>query len=347
MHALEQAELASWFCVPGDTHAKTATPSPVQPRIDDNSQLASVGLRTASSAVTGLTAYASATLSGNDFSCASVEAQGNNEPACGTRNVPKQNSQHTADNAESLRVVHGASTTATPLGVPGAGDHPSFPGSPPRQLGSISPVSCAVDQQSLSSTLGARLAECLNAQGAASDRTVVFVPIQEVQLLPFPNGIPPEVEGVVSAKGVELTQLPEDFKALESSQESGSTSARTPYSASNRTPIRFHAEWSESGVRVWLGVDAEASRYVEHLIGQIQSWLEQQGTQLVALVCNGCATPHQRSIRQVYDERDLPDGEGLSLSTQLGGNGLLENAHSGQPQQKLYTVLQSTPQEIS
>jgi hypothetical protein len=54
-----------------------------------------------------------------------------------------------------------------------------------------------------------------------------------------------------------------------------------------RDPVRLYAEWSDQGVRVWLGTDAGQSWSASDLAQQIQHWLNAQGERLRALVWNG------------------------------------------------------------
>lgn len=54
-----------------------------------------------------------------------------------------------------------------------------------------------------------------------------------------------------------------------------------------REPIRVHADWSEDGVRLWLGMDAGALDLLEQITTQLQAWLNTQGLRLRSLSCNG------------------------------------------------------------
>jgi hypothetical protein len=57
-----------------------------------------------------------------------------------------------------------------------------------------------------------------------------------------------------------------------------------------RDPVRVHAEWSDEGVRLWLGVDAEVSSLGElpgRLVAQLRQELDATGGRLLAIVCNG------------------------------------------------------------
>ena len=52
-------------------------------------------------------------------------------------------------------------------------------------------------------------------------------------------------------------------------------------------PVRLYAEWSEQGVKVWLGADADQLQNLPVLAQQVQQWLGGQGERLISLVCNG------------------------------------------------------------
>jgi hypothetical protein len=54
-----------------------------------------------------------------------------------------------------------------------------------------------------------------------------------------------------------------------------------------RAPVRLYAEWSEQGVKVWLGTDAAQLPNLPVLAQQVQQWLTGQGERLLSLVCNG------------------------------------------------------------
>jgi hypothetical protein len=54
-----------------------------------------------------------------------------------------------------------------------------------------------------------------------------------------------------------------------------------------REPVRLYAEWSDQGVSVWLGADANQGLQVSDLVSQVQQWLAGQGERLLAVVCNG------------------------------------------------------------
>lgn len=54
-----------------------------------------------------------------------------------------------------------------------------------------------------------------------------------------------------------------------------------------RETLRLHAEWTDAGVRIWLGADLGAMPDLSTLTAQLQRWLSGQGMSLLGLVCNG------------------------------------------------------------
>jgi hypothetical protein len=52
-------------------------------------------------------------------------------------------------------------------------------------------------------------------------------------------------------------------------------------------PIRIHVDFSEQGVRIWLGVSHQASILATGLAKHLDQWLATGGIKLAAFVCNG------------------------------------------------------------
>lgn len=71
-------------------------------------------------------------------------------------------------------------------------------------------------------------------------------------------------------------------------------------------PIRLHAEWSEFGVRVWLGADADQPLPLSVITLHLQQWLSSQGERLVSLVCNGRTVWHD-TIKTPINRASLPE----------------------------------------
>jgi hypothetical protein len=85
-------------------------------------------------------------------------------------------------------------------------------------------------------------------------------------------------------------------------------------------PMRVYAEWSDQGVRVWLGSDADQSLPVPALMQQMQQWLAGQGEKLLTLVWNGRPMPlavDARPARMPNGALGAPDGIGRNNAHSL------------------------------
>jgi len=67
-------------------------------------------------------------------------------------------------------------------------------------------------------------------------------------------------------------------------------------------PIRVHAEWTEDGVRLWLGMDAGALSALDQITLQLQAWLGAQGLRLRSLSCNGQVLCPEATSSQSADD---------------------------------------------
>jgi hypothetical protein len=74
-------------------------------------------------------------------------------------------------------------------------------------------------------------------------------------------------------------------------------------SGAPREPIRLHADWSEEGVRLWLGMDASHLGSLELINAQLQRWLSTQGLKLLSMSVNGRTVDqaHQPNDSDVYE----------------------------------------------
>ena len=52
-------------------------------------------------------------------------------------------------------------------------------------------------------------------------------------------------------------------------------------------PVRVHAEWSNAGVRLWLGMDADMLTQVDQISRELQKWLAREGIKVLSIACNG------------------------------------------------------------
>lgn len=67
-------------------------------------------------------------------------------------------------------------------------------------------------------------------------------------------------------------------------------STATPADArllAERDPLRLHAQWSEQGVRIWLGADALTPAALAVVAERVRHWIGSRGERLLSLVCNG------------------------------------------------------------
>jgi hypothetical protein len=77
-------------------------------------------------------------------------------------------------------------------------------------------------------------------------------------------------------------------------------------------PVRVHAEWSDDGVRIWLGVDADAgalSARVESLSRELRRRLDASGARLLRIVFNGRVVWEERAASQ-----PSPEARALALA---------------------------------
>jgi hypothetical protein len=80
--------------------------------------------------------------------------------------------------------------------------------------------------------------------------------------------------------------------------------------------VRVHVDWSEPGVRMWLGVDHDRSlplaEWVRPLVQRLRSWLAAQGTPLLTIVCNGRTVwDRQAAAHAATHTNDLAASESL------------------------------------
>lgn len=68
---------------------------------------------------------------------------------------------------------------------------------------------------------------------------------------------------------------------------SGERVAKLPPRSGANDTVRLHVEWSQEGVRIWLGSDAGSQIPVAGLALQLQRLLAAYGERLLGLVCNG------------------------------------------------------------
>ena len=77
-------------------------------------------------------------------------------------------------------------------------------------------------------------------------------------------------------------------------------------------PIRVHADWSEEGVRVWLGMDSGALDSLEQITTQLHAWLNAQGLRLRSLSCNGQTLSEDPVLPEVLDDAESSESAGVT-----------------------------------
>ncbi len=105
-----------------------------------------------------------------------------------------------------------------------------------------------------------------------------------------PQAPPANRSGIVQLTGQD--EIAEPDETLPAEPETAVPAQDLPHlaattEAEGHEPVRLHAEWSEAGVKVWLGTDVDQLPNVPVLAQQVQQWLAGQGERLLALVCNG------------------------------------------------------------
>jgi hypothetical protein len=150
---------------------------------------------------------------------------------------------------------------------------------------------------------GAALAGALASALEAALPSAITVVVSADAIASF-NGSPQVQSGTVLAGGPSngreavdafvADTAPKDETAESTPTARGSVRAASPGNAPNvdaREPIRLHAEWSDQGVSVWLGSDANETMPLVSLMSHVQQWLSAHGERLRALVWNGRAVP--------------------------------------------------------
>lgn len=88
-----------------------------------------------------------------------------------------------------------------------------------------------------------------------------------------------------------------------------SAASEGPGAADTRAAdVRVHAQWTQDGVLVWIGIDRDAAVPLAALNAGLAGWLAQHGLRLAGLVCNGRAVdfrprPGQKGSSALEDTR--------------------------------------------
>ncbi|MFZ6778062.1 hypothetical protein ACO0LD_14620 [Undibacterium sp. Ji83W] len=122
----------------------------------------------------------------------------------------------------------------------------------------------------------------------------------------------------VSRLAASLSKMETDTAELEKSAiKEESASAKAADNAESlpeeHQVIRFHAEWSEEGLRLWLGINSNANIDKAQLTKQLHDWVAKQNVQLLALIWNGEQLP-KNVIAQMLKEGANPSASSLTNS---------------------------------
>lgn len=101
------------------------------------------------------------------------------------------------------------------------------------------------------------------------------------------QAMPSAAAAAPSIASATRTANEEDSADADIAEAPAPTAQRDAAAADEREPLRVHAEWSDVGVRVWLGADANGLASIDTVTRQLQQWLGSQGTRLLGVVCNG------------------------------------------------------------
>lgn len=146
---------------------------------------------------------------------------------------------------------------------------------------------------SLDKRHAAQSAQPLNALAGALEEAVRLsvgsaVDIDIAVSTPVASANP--VGAAVSSPAWDAAAIAPPAQSPENSREAEPplTSKRLASAAQAPNPkVRVHAQWTDAGVRVWLGVDRDASAALPQIQRQLERVLAESGNQLLGLVCNG------------------------------------------------------------
>lgn len=111
-------------------------------------------------------------------------------------------------------------------------------------------------------------------------------------IVSFSNSVGSLATGVFTADPVDPTSpsVPQPSRTVSVSNETA------------EAPVRLYAEWSEDGVRIWVGANAGQPLHLEQLALQMRLWLARQGERLAALFCNGQAVWEEAEASSIHSE---------------------------------------------
>jgi hypothetical protein len=133
-------------------------------------------------------------------------------------------------------------------------------------------------------TVRTLLAELRPGWPVACGRQAVGAPELGARPAPGPGGLP-------APSGAATAPSEESAVSAGSASEAERSRPGAAGAAAGREvePIRLHAEWSASGLRLWLGADPglPLARLVALLVRQLRPRCAELGSRLATVVCNG------------------------------------------------------------
>ncbi|MES2036406.1 MAG: hypothetical protein V4495_01090 [Pseudomonadota bacterium] len=150
---------------------------------------------------------------------------------------------------------------------------------------------------------------------ALQEMTGIEAKIVSVESLNQMADVDKQTNRPVSRLVTSLSIMETDIAELEKSaikEESASAKATDKVESlpEEHQAIRFHAEWSEEGLRLWLGINSNADIDKAQLTKQLHDWVAKQNVQLLALIWNGEQLP-KNVIAQMLKEGVKPSASSL------------------------------------
>jgi hypothetical protein len=160
----------------------------------------------------------------------------------------------------------------------------------------------------LASELAQAWAVPVSLVSAAADVLAASAMTDEVRQVPVQMPAAPLTWLAMESPAHEAAVPGEEARAQDGT--SSERLAKLPARPGGNDAVRLYAEWSEQGVRIWLGSEAGGQIPVAGLALQLQRLLAAQGTRLLALVCNG------QSVWEEGDPMPAPTGQRDDASPQ-------------------------------
>jgi hypothetical protein len=132
-------------------------------------------------------------------------------------------------------------------------------------------------------------------------------PRNEERALSPSAAIPASFMSAVVAALADTLHLPDRHEPAEPARIPAASGV--PVAADTRAAdVRVHAQWTQDGVLVWIGIDRDAAMPLAALHAGLAGWLAEHGLRLAGLVCNGRAVdlrprPAQKASGTLDDTR--------------------------------------------